>query len=213
MYCYLCHGDLGGAYREEYEITFGARAHVACLDRAAREFGPAWRTIASPGCYAGGRPDPHLFNLVSVRQVSLTDILATYTEAMGGAPVAQPITEFGSLPPFAAFGQVVYSRHVPEGTVLLYGGRKAGRSTIVYKDAYAHWEHRFRLAMEKPLEEIDARFDRIAHDMHHRLDRLAREIERDIEATDPRYILRADQLGVYLVNLPGHAWRYLGDKD
>jgi hypothetical protein len=195
MHCYLCHGNLRG---EDYERTFGERAHVACLDRAAQEFGPAWRTIAPPGCYAGGRPDPDLFLWMlnrqpgPVRVITLADLRVAYDEAMG-TPEVRPVTTFGAV----SFGAlpVVYNQFVPRDSVLLYGGKKAGQSAVIYRDAYAHWEHRWRVGMRSRLAEIDAGFDAIQAATHRHLDALARETEARIDANTVHYRLDRDEQG------------------
>jgi hypothetical protein len=110
-----------------------------------------------------------------------------------GTPEARPLTAFGGAP-FGAL-PVVYHQFVPRDMVLLYGGRYAGQSAVVYRDAYAHWEHRWRMAMRSRLAEIDAGFDAIQVATHRHLDALARETEAKIDANTVHYHCERDEDG------------------
>jgi hypothetical protein len=196
MDCYYCYRDLRGLIPDvEYDIILGSPVCTVCVERAKAEHGPGWQARARAGCYAGGRPDPRLLDRTPARGVSLTDILLAYTETMGGAPVARPLAEFGSLPPFAAFGQVVYNRFVPRGMMLLYGGRKAGQSAIIYHDLYAHREHRWRIAMRPRLAAIDAALDAVQAEMHKKLDMLMVKVDGEIDDVIFYYRLDFDDQG------------------
>jgi hypothetical protein len=201
MHCYLCFASAPprvAPHAAGWEHHLLAAVCPDCQDRALAEHGVGWHARVTRGCYAGGRLDPDLFLWMlnrqpgPVREITLADLRVAYDEAMG-TPDPRPVTAFGAVP-FGAL-PVVYHQSVPEDMVFLYGGKKAGQSAVVYRDAYAHQEHRYRLAMRSRLTEIDAGFDKIQVALHRHLDALAEKVEARIAANTVHYRLDHDEQG------------------